>query len=227
MFSIYAAYRGRSQRRGTYVRNLVETLRQSPSVECVELRGVEDFVCITAGPEETGAIVMSLLQAGDFSLGIGTVLYDYLFFHDPDEREYPESFEDTDDSEDTQAIHAELMAVAMRSLPQNAKAGSVYVRVEEYAGKEATGKAAEVSEDIVSAFTLLSHILTRRTKEGREATALLRSGHLQSEAAEELGISKQAMSQRLAAAGWAAEQAGWTLAVHMLARIEEYIENPL
>ena len=78
----------------------------------------------------------------------------------------------------------------------------------------------EVASDITAAFTLLAHMLARRTAEGREATALMRQGHLQSEAAEMVGISKQAMSQRLAAAGWQAEQAGWQLAVHMLARTE-------
>ncbi|MDN6619650.1 MAG: DNA-binding protein, partial [Corynebacterium variabile] len=46
---------------------------------------------------------------------------------------------------------------------------------------------------------------------------------LQTEAADYVGISKQAMSQRLAAAGWQAEQAGWMLAVHMLRRVTELV----
>ena len=62
--------------------------------------------------------------------------------------------------------------------------------------------------------------LSKRTFEGREATSLVRSGLNQNEAAAELGISKQAMSQRLQAAGWQAESAGWRLAVNLLARAE-------
>lgn len=73
------------------------------------------------------------------------------------------------------------------------------------------------AEDIAAAFALLSHVLHRRTVEGREATALVRRGMNQNEAAEELGISKQAMSQRLRAAGWQAEQAGVRLALNLIA----------
>ena len=64
-------------------------------------------------------------------------------------------------------------------------------------------------------------MLQKRTIEGREATALVRRGMNQNEAARELGISKQAMSQRLQAAGWQAEQAGWRLALNLIIRAEE------
>ncbi|QRP11488.1 MarR family transcriptional regulator [Corynebacterium kroppenstedtii] len=81
--------------------------------------------------------------------------------------------------------------------------------------------SSELASDISAAFSLIGHVLTRRTEEGREATALMRQGYTQNDAAAELGISKQAMSQRLVAAGWQAEQAGWDLAVHLLTRAEE------
>ncbi|MDR7329359.1 MarR family transcriptional regulator [Corynebacterium guangdongense] len=76
--------------------------------------------------------------------------------------------------------------------------------------------AGTLGEDISAAFLLMSHVLAKRTVEGREATSLVRSGLNQNEAAAELGISKQAMSQRLQAAGWQAEQAGWKLVVNLL-----------
>ena len=88
-------------------------------------------------------------------------------------------------------------------------------------GVQAAGAAVTVAADISAAFTLIAHVLSRRTAEGREATSLMRRGYLQSEAAQEVGLSKLAMSQRLSAAGWQAEQAGWELAVHMLARVGE------
>ncbi|MCX7543463.1 MarR family transcriptional regulator [Corynebacterium sp. P5848] len=74
--------------------------------------------------------------------------------------------------------------------------------------------------DIVAVFALLAHVLAKRTTEGREATQLMRGGMNQNEAAAELGISKQAMSQRLAAAGWSAETAGWKLAVGLLRKAD-------
>lgn len=92
-----------------------------------------------------------------------------------------------------------------------ARAGSVRVVVD----KREPGTDAA---DIASAFALLGHVLAKRTVEGREATSLVRSGLNQNEAAAELGISKQAMSQRLQAAGWQAEQAGWQLAVNLMSR---------
>ncbi|WKD57654.1 hypothetical protein CAPI_05515 [Corynebacterium capitovis DSM 44611] len=91
------------------------------------------------------------------------------------------------------------------------RAGVVSVKVE--------GRGAGTdAEDIAAALALLGHLVHKRTFEGRQATALLRGGYNQNEAAEELGISKQAMSQRLQAAGWRAEQAGWKLVLNLIAR---------
>lgn len=93
------------------------------------------------------------------------------------------------------------------------KAGSVGVKILPAGGS--------LASDIAAAFTLMAYVLNKRTIEGREATSLVRSGLNQNEAARQLGISKQAMSQRLNAAGWAAEQAGWQLAYNLISRAEE------
>ena len=79
-----------------------------------------------------------------------------------------------------------------------------------------TPSAGTYEADIAATFALLGHVLHKRTLEGREATSLVRGGLNQNEAAAELGISKQAMSQRLQAAGWQAEQAGWKLALNLI-----------
>lgn len=102
---------------------------------------------------------------------------------------------------------------ATGSLRGGARAGTVKV------ASLPKGKST-LSEDIAAVFALMGHVLSKRTMEGREATSLVRSGLNQNEAAEELGISKQAMSQRLMAAGWQAESAGWRLAVNLLTRGE-------
>ncbi|GAB3074840.1 MarR family transcriptional regulator [Corynebacterium aquatimens] len=94
------------------------------------------------------------------------------------------------------------------------KAGSVGVRIFP-AIPDSTLEA-----DITAAFALMAYVLSKRTIEGREATSLVRSGLNQNEAAKELGISKQAMSQRLAAAGWGAEQAGWQLAYNLITQAD-------
>ena len=96
------------------------------------------------------------------------------------------------------------------------KAGVVKARI------DARGAdPARYTADISGVFCMLGHVLSKRTLEGREATSLMRAGYNQNEAAQELGISKQAMSQRLQAAGWQAESAGWHLAVNLLQRAEE------
>lgn len=105
--------------------------------------------------------------------------------------------------------------LATQSMPSRVRAGAVYARI------EAPGiDTSESTEDLVAVFALLRHVFAKRTEEGREATALVRQGLNQNEAAEKLGISKQAMSQRLQAAGWMAESAGWTLALHVLQRAD-------
>ncbi|MDO5077435.1 MarR family transcriptional regulator [Corynebacterium sp.] len=103
--------------------------------------------------------------------------------------------------------------IAGAALGKHARSGTVKVRIDARGGE-----AAARATDVAAVFTLLGHVLAKRSPEGREATALMRSGLNQNEAARELGISKQAMSQRLQAAGWQAETAGWELAVHMLER---------
>ncbi|WP_151640623.1 MarR family transcriptional regulator [Corynebacterium sp. 11A] len=108
-----------------------------------------------------------------------------------------------------------VQAIATAAMPQRVRAGTVKAQI------SAPGvDTADITEDIIAVFALLNHVFSKRTHEGREATALVRQGLNQNEAAEELGISKQAMSQRLQAAGWLAESAGWQLAVHLLQRAD-------
>ncbi|GAA1473820.1 MarR family transcriptional regulator [Corynebacterium felinum] len=101
----------------------------------------------------------------------------------------------------------QALNLARTTLGAHARAGQVKVGIR---------RQKEAAQDVAGAFLMLAHILAKRTPEGREATSLMRSGYNQNEAAAELEISKQAMSQRLQAAGWQAELAGWRLAVRLL-----------
>lgn len=76
--------------------------------------------------------------------------------------------------------------------------------------------AATAAQAVSNAFLMLAYLLARRTDEGREATSLMRKGMTQKEAAAQLGISKQAMSQRLAAAAWTTEVAALELILPLL-----------
>ena len=122
-----------------------------------------------------------------------------------------------------------LCNVEMALLSDGAWAIGVGVAAEGYAGAAATaalgtgGRAGTVKissrllrEEIAAVFLLIAHVLSKRSLAGREATSLMRAGFNQNEAAAELGISKQAMSQRLHAAGGHAELAGWRLAVNLI-----------
>ncbi|MFE3291857.1 hypothetical protein [Rhodococcus sp. NPDC059234] len=70
--------------------------------------------------------------------------------------------------------------------------------------------------DAEAAVMLLTLLVSRRSDAGRSAVAAMRDGLTQAEAAERLGISKQAVSQRLSVAGWQAEAAGRRLAERLL-----------
>lgn len=207
MYSVHATYRGTSLRRADYVRQVADALGNAHNVVEVRVHGPEEFTVLADDADSAAGVVMNLIQAGDFAVGIGAVLGD--------------GGDSTDDTADA-ALRDHLVAAAARAARGARRPGVIQARVETPGpgGVQASGLGADIAGDIAAAFTLVSHVLSRRTSEGREATALVRQGHLQSEAAEMVGISKQAMSQRLAAAGWQAEQAGWLLAVHMLARTE-------
>lgn len=88
------------------------------------------------------------------------------------------------------------------------------------AGVAVEGTDPQAAADADAALTLLALMVSRRTPQGHAAVALARRGLTQAEAATELGISKQAVSQRLIAAGWHAEVAGRRLAARLLGRAD-------
>ncbi|MDY3127574.1 MAG: MarR family transcriptional regulator [Corynebacterium sp.] len=190
MLAVHARFRGTSNHRAEYVQRSAEALSTLPEVGAFEFVGVEDIRTTVATAEALCDVVMALLADGSWAIGIGIALGD-------------------------------APAAASNALTNRARAGQVYVQQSgdcypELSTKVAKTKARTTAENISAAFALLGYVLNKRTPEGREATALVRSGLNQNEAAAKLDISKQAMSQRLQAAGWSAETAGWQLAVNLL-----------
>ena len=82
------------------------------------------------------------------------------------------------------------------------------------------GSDPESAADADTALTLVAILVARRTEEGREAVEQMRHGSTQTEAARALGISKQAVSQRLSTAGWHVETAGRRLAERLLRKAD-------
>ncbi|MFW0794687.1 hypothetical protein AAFP30_12820 [Gordonia sp. CPCC 205515] len=72
-----------------------------------------------------------------------------------------------------------------------------------------------------TAARLVADVITQRSEQGTEAVTLMRSGITQSEAAQQLGISPQAMSQRLRSARWDIEDDGYALLADLLATANE------
>ncbi|QTI67119.1 hypothetical protein [Gordonia polyisoprenivorans] len=85
--------------------------------------------------------------------------------------------------------------------------------------------ASRWAEHADTALRLLTEIVTTRSAAGREAVSLVRGGLRQTAAAEELGITPQAMSQRLRAARWELESPTRELVVDLLARADRPAED--
>ncbi len=185
MLAVHARYRGSGSHRAQLVADSAHALETLPGVGSFDFIGVEDIVAVTETPQDLLTVVMNLLSAGNWAIGVGVL---------------PGKL----------ATEAEAKNVAR--LPRLAKGGTVTVRV---------SNDPQAEKDITAAFLLVAFVLGKRSDEGREATDLMRSGLNQNQAAEALGISKQALSQRLQAAGWQAEQAGWNLVSTLLERAEE------
>jgi hypothetical protein len=77
-----------------------------------------------------------------------------------------------------------------------------------------------------AALELLSAVVARRSDLGWEAVDLAADGLNQIEAAQRLGISKQAVSQRLQAADWHVEPDGRELAAHLLSAADDRLSGP-
>lgn len=197
MFAIHARYRGRAVRRAELVARSAEALSTLHGVGTFDVLGVEDICALVQTPEALADTTMALLSAGEWAVGIGVVPLDVA----------------TPNAAGTQA-----KKLASSALGSRARIGTVKVRVK--AARAEKEEADRWASDIAASFLLLATVLAKRSPEGREATSYMRRGYNQNEAAAELGITKQAMSQRLQAAGWHAETAGWQLAVNLLRRAE-------
>jgi hypothetical protein len=102
--------------------------------------------------------------------------------------------------------------VAARAAVTAAKSRSTCLAV---SGSEQVGaRRAQTALDLVAA------LLQRRTERGAEAASLAHQGLNQLQVAARLGVSKQAVSQRLQAADWYLEAPGRELAAYLLSEAD-------
>lgn len=182
----------RHSRRGAdRVDELLAVLAEAPG----QVRGFER----TAGDEVQGVLddgaavvdlALDLVRRGEWSIGVGA---------GPVNEPLPAS---TRSGSGAAFEHARVAVNRAKSSPQ-------LIAVAAPDGYRAA--AAEAALDLLAA------VVQRRTGQGWEAVDLLNEGLSQTQVAERLGITKQAVSQRLRAATWSAEVAGRKLATELLA----------
>jgi hypothetical protein len=169
------------------------TARRGDLVRAFERTAGDEVQGVVAAPEVVVDLVLHLVRDRAWSVGVGVGAVD-----DP--------------------------------LPESTRAGSgpafVAARVAVTAAKSrltclAVGGADQLgARRAQTALDLVAALLQRRTERGAEAASLARQGLNQLQVAARLGVSKQAVSQRLQAADWHLEAPGRELAAFLLSEAD-------
>lgn len=181
----------RGSRRGQdRVEQLINEQRTVPVLRGFERTAGDEVQAVLDDPIGVTDTVLSLLRGGHWSIGVGL---------GPVERPLPTS---------TRAGRGAAFQHA-RVAVERAKHSATHLAV---AGDDGT------AGDVQAVLDLLALLVARRSAPGWAAVDLVATGASQAVAAETLGVSKQAVSQRLRTAGWAQEQAGRATAARLLAQ---------
>jgi hypothetical protein len=167
-----------------------------PVVRPFERTAGDEVQGVLADPAAVVELTLTLVRRGDWSIGIGAGP-----IHEP----LPAS---------TRAGSGPAFELA-RTAVTRAKSSPQMLAV----AAPDTAAAA----DAQAALDLLAAVVARRSEPGWEASDLVAQGFSQTEVAERLGVTKQAVSQRLRAAVWAPEVAGRDLAARLLAAADKPI----
>jgi hypothetical protein len=183
----------RASRRGPdRVGAVLERLNGSvPVVLAFERTAGDEFQGVLADPGTVIDTVLQLVRLGGWSIGVGA---------GPVELPLPRS---------TRAAAGPAFLSARRAVDA-AKQRPARLAVR--------GAAPDEAGDAQAVLTALAVIIERRSAPAWEAIELIGSRRTQAQAALELGISRQAVGQRLAAGLWDLEQELRPTAVRLLAR---------
>jgi hypothetical protein len=150
-----------------------------PTVLGFERTAGDEFQGVLADPDDVVEVVLLLVRSGDWSIGIGA---------GPVQTPLPQS---------TRAGAGPAFLCARRAVDA-AKQRPVRLAVR--------GVMPVDAADAQAVLTALAVIVERRSDQAWEAIALVGSGRTQADAATALGVSRQAVGQRLAAALWDRER---------------------
>lgn len=183
----------RSSRSGPdRVPELIERYRQTSAVRGFERTAGDEVEAVFDDPVTVAAVAVELASSGQWSVGIGI---------DAVDRPLPAQ---------TRAGRGAAFEAA-RVAVESAKGRRIPLRVE---GSSSWCRSAQ------TAACLLVDLHAGRTSAGREAVALVAGGMTQSEAAERLSITPQAVSLRLRAARWDLQRDSEDLVVRLLRQSE-------
>ena len=180
-----------SRRTPDRVADALTMLAQVPTVLRFERTAGDEFQGVLDDPAVVVTVVLDLVRAGGWSIGVGA---------GPVQTPLPGS---------TRAATGGAF-VAARSAVEAAKRRPARVAVR--------GAAPTAAGDAQAVLTALAVLVERRSDQAWEAIAMVEAGRTQAEAAAELGVTRQAVGQRLAAGLWEVERDLRPTAARLLAR---------
>jgi hypothetical protein len=181
----------RSRRSADRVPGVLAALSGVPTVLRFERTAGDEFQGVLDDPAVVVDVVRRLVRDGGWSIGVGA---------GPVQTPLPGS---------TRA-GAGPAFIAARSAVEAAKRRPFRIAVR--------GVAVEPAADAQAVLTALAALVERRSDQAWEAIALVESGRTQAQAAAELGVTRQAVGQRLAAGLWEVERDLRPTAARLLAR---------
>jgi hypothetical protein len=162
-----------------------------PMVLAFERTAGDEIQGVLEGPDEVVDVVLRLVRLGGWSIGVGA---------GPVQTPLPAS---------TRAGSGPAFLSARRAVDA-AKQRSARLAVR--------GAVPVDAGDAQAVLTALAVLVDRRSDQAWEAIALVEDGRTQADAATELGISRQAVGQRLAAGLWELERELRPTATRLLTR---------
>jgi hypothetical protein len=180
-----------SRRNPDRVPGVLSALAGVPTVLRFERTAGDEFQGVLDDPAVVVDVVRRLVRDGGWSVGVGA---------GPVQTPLPGS---------TRA-GAGAAFIAARAAVEAAKRRPVRVAVR--------GVVTDPAADAQAVLTALAALVERRSDQAWEAIGLVEAGRTQAEAAAELGISRQAVGQRLAAGLWEVERDLCPAAARLLAR---------
>jgi hypothetical protein len=182
----------RASRRGPdRVADALRALADVPVLLGFERTAGDEFQGVLAEPADVVEVVLRLVRLGGWSIGIGA---------GPVATPLPES---------TRAGSGPAFLSARRAVDA-AKQRPLRLAVR--------GAVPVEAGDAQAVLTALAALVDRRSEQAWEAIALVDDGRTQADAATALGISRQAVGQRLAAGMWELERELRPTAARLLAR---------